>query len=362
MLGFADLTEQFPKRLIHSGPDQHGFEHTSTSHASDQFWRFNRILESCVFEHRLNGNLRAMLFSDCAFLEVGNSFRAGVVSVELMRKFITEKVPVRMGIGKETFYPSQFSTDLIGSTIVTRSLFAGTAVVRSHYAEKCGGKGLRIFVHPSVEADFSSKRVALVTPYDNAKWELDFLHESRPAQHKRSAEEDDRSLFDAVLEMKKVAPPRAQGHYIDTLDALNRMRQRNGRPPVVEVVCNQEVTNERNQLAPDSVAERESLDADKAKLVRLKETMAAKLKARPNDFGIRVWWGFVIIGLLVGWVRAANIWSTLLCGVAFWIAGMFFCVFALDSAEVQSKIAIFLHKLGEGRISKWLYQRALTIR
>jgi hypothetical protein len=34
--------------------------------------------------------------------------------------------------------------------------------------------------------------------------------------------------------------------------------------------------------------------------------------------------------------------------------------FVLDSAEVQSQLAIFLHKLGEGRISKWLYGRALT--
>jgi hypothetical protein len=247
MLGFADHIGQFPKRLIRTGPDEHGFEHTSTSLAAEQFWRLNRILESCVFEHRLNGSLRAMLFSDCAFLEVGNSFRAGVVSVELMRKFVTERVPVRMGIGKGTFYPSQFSTDSIGSTIVTRSLFVGTAVVRSHYAEKCGGKGLRIFVHPSVEADFISKRVALVTPYENAKWELDFLHESRPAQDRSSAEEDDRSLFDAVLEMKEMAPARAQRHYTDTLDAMNRLRQRNSRPPVVEVVHNQEVIDERHE-------------------------------------------------------------------------------------------------------------------
>lgn len=229
MLGFADLTEQFPKRLIHSGPDQHGFEHTSTSLAADQFWRFNRILESCVSEHRLNGSLRAMLFSDCAFLELGNSFRAGMVSLELMRRFIVEKVPVRMGIGKGTFYPSRFSTDLIDSTIVSRSLFVGTAVVRSHCAEKCGGKGLRIFVHPSAEAEFSSKRVALVTPYETAKWELDFLHETRPAQQRPSAEEDDRSLFDAVAEMKEMAPENEQHHYLDTLEAMNRMRQKNNR-------------------------------------------------------------------------------------------------------------------------------------
>lgn len=363
MLGFADRTEQFPNRLIRSGPDEHGFEHTSTSLASNQFWLFNRILESCVFEHRLSGSVRAMLFSDCAFLEFGNSFRAGMVSVELMRKFIVGKVPVRMGIGKGTFYPSQFSTDLIGSTIITRSLFAGTAVVRAHYAEKCGGKGLRIFVHPSVEAEFNSRRLALVTPYDNAKWELDFLHESRPAQHKPSAEEDDRSLFDAVQEMKGMAPEKEQRHYLDTLEAMNRMRQKNSRPPVEDVrVRNPEVINEPQNSPPASAEEMKSLEARRTELLSLQEAMAAKSKARPNDFGVRAWWAFVIIGLLIGWMRAATVWSILLCGLAFWVAGIFFCVFVLDSAEVQSKIAISLHRLGEGRISKWLYQRALTIR
>ena len=232
MLGFAALTEQFPESQIHSGPDEHGFDHSSSSPSSNQFWRFNRILESSVFEHRLNGSVRAMLFSDCAFLEFGNSFRAGTVSVELMRKLITEKVPVRMGIGKGTFHPSQFSTDLIGATLITRSLFTGTAVVRAHHAEKCGGKGMRIFVHPSVESEFTSKKVALATPYENAKWELDFLHEIRPAQHKPSAEEDDLRLFDAVQEMLTMAPENAHRHYIDTLEAMNRMRRKNSRPQV----------------------------------------------------------------------------------------------------------------------------------
>jgi hypothetical protein len=108
--------------------------------------------------------------------------------------------------------------------------------------------------------------------------------------------------------------------------------------------------------------ELEKLEARRTELAQLQETMLAKLKAHPNDFGIRVWWGFVIIGPLVGWMRAPNIWSIVMYGVVFWIAGMFFSVFALDSAEVQSKIALFLHKLGEGHISKWLYTRALTIR
>jgi hypothetical protein len=171
-----------------------------------------------------------MLFSDCAFLEFGNPIMMARMAPKLMRDFILNKVPVRMGIGKGTFYPFKFSTDITDSTIVTRSLFMGTAVVRANRAERCGGKGMRIFVHPSVEAEFVSKNMALVKPFEGSKAELDFLHEARPAQQKPSAEEDDHKLFDAVVEMKEAAPESEQNHYLETLEAMNRMRRKNSRP------------------------------------------------------------------------------------------------------------------------------------
>lgn len=123
------------------------------------------------------------------------------------------------------------------------------------------------------------------------------------------------------------------------------------------------LTQELRKASPDSMAEIESLEKRRNDLQNLQEVMAAKMKIRPHDFGVRVWWGFIIIGFLIGWMRSPGLWSVMLYGLAFWIAGMFFCIFAIDSAEVQSKIAIFLyHRLREKRISNWLYHRALTIR
>ena len=91
----------------------------------------------------------AMLFSYCAFLNPGNSLRAALIATDLMRKFIETSVPVRMGIDKGTFYSFGYSTDTGGdSMLVSKSRFLGTSVVRAHGAEKCGGKGMRIFVHP----------------------------------------------------------------------------------------------------------------------------------------------------------------------------------------------------------------------
>ena len=90
-----------------------------------------------------------MLFSDCAFLNPGNSLRAALIATDLMRKFIETSVPVRMGIDKGTFYSFGYSTDTGGdSMLVSKSRFLGTSVVRAHGAEQCGGKGMRIFVHP----------------------------------------------------------------------------------------------------------------------------------------------------------------------------------------------------------------------
>ena len=123
------------------------------------------------------------------------------------------------------------------------------------------------------------------------------------------------------------------------------------------------LTERLSKASPEStMAKIDATEKERDDLQSLQAAMEAKLKARPHDFGVRAWWGFVIIGLLVGWMRSANLWSIALCGFAFCIAGMFFCIFALDSAEVQSKIAIFLHGLGQKRISNWLYTRALTIR
>jgi hypothetical protein len=120
--------------------------------------------------------------------------------------------------------------------------------------------------------------------------------------------------------------------------------------------------DDRDNQAPDSGTEIDRLSARRDELLRLQEVMKEKLKAQPSDLGVRVWWGFVILGLLVGWMRSSSVWPTLAHGLVFWIAGMFFSIFALDSAEIQSRLAIFLHKFGEKYISSWLYSRALRIR
>jgi len=61
-------------------------------------------------EESLSGGVQAMLFSDCGFLVYENALRATLAAVSLMRAFIRRGVPVRMGIGKRTFYDMEYTT------------------------------------------------------------------------------------------------------------------------------------------------------------------------------------------------------------------------------------------------------------
>ena len=101
----------------------------------------------------------------------------------------------------------------------------------------CGEKGLRIFVHPTVDdldnscSDF--RILDLPEPFNGVKRELDYLFRSKPAQEKSIVDAADRELFSRVAAMKD---PKAKlsirNHYVATLKALNRMRESRGRRPV----------------------------------------------------------------------------------------------------------------------------------
>ena len=153
-----------------------------------------------------------------------------------MRKFILNGVPVRMGLGKGTFYNIEHSTSTnLGNMTVNKSRFIGTAVVRAHAAEQCNGKGMRVFLHTSLDEDIPVirhrvKTVAIAKCLKRVKWELDFLYEPRPIREERKVEAKDRELFERVARMQNSEwPKRIRLHYSETLDAMNRMRKANNR-------------------------------------------------------------------------------------------------------------------------------------
>jgi hypothetical protein len=62
------------------------------------------------------------------------------------------------------------------------------------------------------------------------KWELDYLHEPRPAGEQPTIDAADRELFEKVAWLKNPDWPRkVQRQYTQTLAAMNRMRVANSR-------------------------------------------------------------------------------------------------------------------------------------
>jgi hypothetical protein len=153
MLGFAELTKRNPTRVVDWGPDKDGYTGSGTTDLQSRVVRFQAVLDHIIKEQTLQGGVSAMVFSDCAYIDVHTSLRAARVAVEMMLLFNKADVPVRIGLGRGTFYGFKYSVDVSAPDMVTKALFAGTAVVFAHAAEQCGAKGCRILVHPSAEED-----------------------------------------------------------------------------------------------------------------------------------------------------------------------------------------------------------------
>jgi hypothetical protein len=104
MLGFAELTRRNPTRVVDHGPDENGYSGSGTTALQSRVVRFQRILEHVLNEQTPQGGASAMIFSDCAYIDVHASLRAARVAVELMLLFNKADVPVRIGLGRGTFY------------------------------------------------------------------------------------------------------------------------------------------------------------------------------------------------------------------------------------------------------------------
>lgn len=148
-----------------------------------------------------------------------------------MRDFVRARVPVRMGVGKGTYHEFTFAVELSGPRMVTKALFAGTGIVRAHAAEQCGAKGMRIFVHPSLEDDLTAigtRVLPLPTGTTKARWELDYLHTKHPID-RVPPEKLNQQLRDSVRQMEDEAPDHARVQYSETLSAMDRMQRRTQR-------------------------------------------------------------------------------------------------------------------------------------
>lgn len=235
LLGFAALTEAHPQQH-EIEVLENGYEVDRWGDAATQFSRFHLVIDVKLQGMRMDGGAKALIFSDCAFLVLGSPLRTAYVACDIMGEFLKARLPVRMGIGHGTFNPLRFSSDTFGQSTINRAMFTGTGVVRAHYAERCGGKGMRIFLHPSMKEQLANIRLGvqvlpLETPFPNAEWELNYLswRKTGNGQEQNEVGQDNRKLFESVVAMTPTdTPASVKVHYTDTLLAINRMRGGDG--------------------------------------------------------------------------------------------------------------------------------------
>lgn len=237
MLGFSALTEEHPDDI------EWNFDSEEISAATSPT---DKLIGG--FQHALNTLAEAvgdasspshvMAFSDCAFLVYNNPLQAALSATRLMQYFFRVQVPVRMGLAYGTWHVQRFSFDVVDSKTVTRAVFYGSAVVRAHNTERHGGKGCRIFVHPSIGLDAIAQIQARVRVLEiagahaDAPNELNFLHEEELDE--MALDQDEKRLLVPLRRMRDrlaaSAPASVVIQYTSTHDALNRMRQQLSRP------------------------------------------------------------------------------------------------------------------------------------
>jgi hypothetical protein len=249
MLGFAALTEANPidLRLLHA----HGHPlsvrpedifSTPKNPLTEAFSRFHYSLQWAITMAGMKHTITAITFSDSVFVATTYLFEATSFAIYLARSLLSQNIPVRMGIAFGSFAALRFRSDVSADGGYHAAQFLGTAVVRACAAERCGIKGMRIFLHPSVESLFSDAthrpdpppvNTYPVRPLEcpvaeranNARvcYELDYWD---------LATTKERSAWRGLQEMWASAPQSESEHYQATAEAINRMRMVQGEAPL----------------------------------------------------------------------------------------------------------------------------------
>ena len=239
MLGFSALTKQFPGTMTLKENEDSSLS-AGTSKSAERFGHFHAILDRMAADQAdASHPERMMIFSDCAFAVYKNALQAVVSLAPLMRLCVSVGIPVRMGIAKGTCHFQRFGIDSYEFFSVTRAMFYGTGIVYATEAEKYGGKGCRIFLHPSIELDDLNlihgryRTLPLSTPSKHSQHEVNYLHEEQPDAGTPLTEQPDLRLWQGLLYAQSQLPepvdPDVRRHYDDSFIAFNAMRQQHGR-------------------------------------------------------------------------------------------------------------------------------------
>ena len=245
MLGFASLTEQCTLDV----PTLRKFNRILSATLDDilvaadnpltkAFSHFHSSLRSTLDLAEMKHPLTAITFSDSAFVATTHLFEAVSIAIDLARRMLSSKVPVRIGIAFGSFAALRFRSDVSADGGNHAAQFLGTSVVRAYQAERCGIKGMRVLLHPSVEPLWVDARhnpaagkALTCSPAESenavgVRYEVDYW-DFAPTR--------ERDTWHALQDMWDAAPAAEATHYQATANAIQRMRAAHGQEPVTNL-------------------------------------------------------------------------------------------------------------------------------
>jgi len=253
MLGFAALTEAHPIDLrmlrTRSRPGSLDLEDIwgqPKNPLTEAFSSFHLHIKWAIITAEMSHAVTAISFSDSVFFATTSFVAAARFAVDLVFDMLSSRVPVRIGIASGSFAALRFRSDVSTDGGDHAAQFLGTAVVRAYRAEKCGVKGMRVLVHPSIEpllvegdpgdppsASGGARRFRFLdlpsAELDNTaqvRYELDYWN---------LATTKERDAWHRLQDMWEAAPGFARQHYEATADAINRMRVAQGESPLTNL-------------------------------------------------------------------------------------------------------------------------------
>jgi hypothetical protein len=143
-----------------------------------------------------------------------------------------------MGVAKGTCHFQRFGIDTFEYFSVTRSMFYGTGIVYATEAERYGGKGCRMFLHPSLDIDDINaihgryRTLELAAPSEHAHQEVNYLHSDSREPGAPLTDDPDLKIWQGLtyarIQVPEPVDPEVLKHYTDSFTAFNEMRKQHG--------------------------------------------------------------------------------------------------------------------------------------
>jgi len=250
ILGFSTLTEQNQidserlyardRPFVWSVDDILNEPKNPLTHA---YWSFHHALKWAIRTADMSHALTAISFSDSAFIATDCLFEAANIAITLSQSMLSQGVPIRMGLAFGSFLALRFRSDIGLDGGDHAAQFLGSAIVRSHQAEGCGIKGMRILLHPSVEpllvdSTHNPDGIPHVTWIECSKAEQEKARQTGvryELNYWDSVPGKSQKAWRGLQDMWATAPDSASEHYQATAEAINRMRVAQGESPLTNL-------------------------------------------------------------------------------------------------------------------------------